>query len=171
MTFFFFKVGLTLSLVYLGPIRPHGPDCRHVCAHLQTFQLMHATNHPSGPSYLLQISPDTDSKHGWVCGGGWYYWAFIHPTEWFENIHSISVKITIRTASLPLQISRRQAARGFLCRDVSQIGLVIRWFYYSHIIWVLYHIKGFLMVVLIEACYAPGLTIFFSSLNHPKNKK
>lgn len=102
---------------------------------LQTFHLLHAAHHPPGPSYLLQISCDTNSKDG----GN--YQAFIHPTKWFQNIHSISVKITIRTASLPLQIRHRQAAQGFLYRDRSQIGLVIWRFYYTHITCVLYHFK------------------------------
>lgn len=86
----------------------------------------------------------------------------------FQNIHSISVKITIRTASLPLQIRGRQAARGFLCSDVSQIALVIQHFYYSHIIWVLSHIIGFLTVVVIEVC--PPLMVTTIVSTEQRNK-
>lgn len=80
------KIGLSLCVVGVNPAQHHcHPDYRRLLLPVltpQTFQLLHATNHPPGPSYLLQISPDTDSKHGW---GGRNYWAFIHPTEWFSK--------------------------------------------------------------------------------------
>lgn len=63
------KIGLSLCVVGVKPAQHHcHPDYHRLRLPVltpQTFQLLHATNHPPGPSYLLQISPDTDSKHGW----------------------------------------------------------------------------------------------------------
>lgn len=66
--FFYLKKGknIAINTTYNTIIQPSTDFHRrkaNTASTLQTFHLPHAANHSPGSRYLLQISPDTDSKH------------------------------------------------------------------------------------------------------------
>lgn len=65
---FFLKKGkiVAINTTYNTIVQPSTDFHRrkaNTASTLQTFHLPHAANHSPGSRYLLQISPDTDSKH------------------------------------------------------------------------------------------------------------